>query len=312
MRISGSIVVVTGAAGGIGAALARRFAAEGARGLLLADLDAGRVEDLAQALDREGCHTVGVGSDVSRESDVRALVETAEKHLGPVDLFCSNAGLGSGAGIEAPDAVWQACWDVNVMAHVYAARAVLPGMLKRGQGYLLNTASAAGLLQMPGDAAYTATKHATVAFAEWLAVTYGDRGIKVSALCPQGVRTAMTSDASVRTVLSAFGELLAPEDVADAVMQGLADERFLILPHPEVAEHEQGRAADRDRWLSGLRHVVGKLDMRLDQGVQPHSQSHDAQSHNAQSHNAQSHNVQSHNVQPAVESVVAEIVQPMA
>ena len=265
MQISGSIVIVTGAAGGIGTALARRFAAEGARGLLLADLDGGRVEDLAQELDREGCHTVGVASDVTRESDVRALVATAEKHIGPVDLFCSNAGIGSGAGIEAPDAVWQACWDVNVMAHVYAARAVLPGMLKRGRGYLLNTASAAGLLQMPGDAAYTATKHATVGFAEWLAVTYGDRGIKVSALCPQGVRTAMTEDHGVRTVLSAFGELLAPEQVADAVVQGLAEERFLILPHPEVAEHERGRASDRDRWLSGVRRADSHLDLRLDQ-----------------------------------------------
>ncbi|QMU67612.1 SDR family oxidoreductase [Streptacidiphilus sp. P02-A3a] len=271
MRISGSIVVVTGAAGGIGAALARRFAAEGARGLLLADLDAGKVEDLAQALDREGCHTVGVGSDVTRESDVRALVETAEKHLGPVDLFCSNAGIGSGAGIEAPDEVWQACWDVNVMAHVYAARAVLPGMLKRGRGYLLNTASAAGLLQMPGDAAYTATKHAAVAFAESLAVTYGDRGIKVSALCPQGVHTGLTADPGVRSVLSAFGEIITPEQVADAVVEGLADERFLILPHPEVAEHEQGRAADRDRWLSGVRRAVSHLDVKLSEQplVQP-------------------------------------------
>ena len=258
MQISGSVVVVTGAAGGIGTALARRFAAEGARGLLLADLDAGRVEDLALALDREGCHTVGVGSDVTRESDVQALVATAEKHLGPVDLFCSNAGVG-GAGIEASNEAWQACWDTNVMAHVYAARAVLPGMLKRGRGYLLHTASAAGLLQMPGYAAYTATKHAAVAFAESLAVTYGDQGIKVSALCPQGVHSGMTERDDVRAVLSAFGELLTPEQVADAVVQGLAEERFLILPHPEVAEYEQGRAADRDGWLAGLRHAVGKL-----------------------------------------------------
>ena len=259
MQIRGAVVVVTGAAGGIGAALARRFAAEGARGLLLADLDASRVEDLALELDRDGCHTVGVGSDVSRESDVRALVETAEKHLGPVDLFCSNAGIGSGAGIEAPNEVWQACWDVNVMAHVYAARAVLPGMLKRGSGYLLHTASAAGLLQMPGDPAYTATKHAAVAFAESLAVTYGDRGIKVSALCPQGVRTGMTENPAVEAVLSAFGDMLTAEQVADAVIQGLAEERFLILPHPEVARYEQGRAADRDGWLEGLRHTVAKL-----------------------------------------------------
>ncbi|MFC1412932.1 SDR family oxidoreductase [Streptacidiphilus sp. N1-12] len=260
MQIRGSVVVVTGAAGGIGAALARRFAADGARGLLLADLDGGRVEDLALELDREGCHTVGVGSDVTRESDVRALVETAEKHLGPVDLFCSNAGRGSvvgeSAGFEASNEVWQSCWDLNVMAHVYAARAVLPGMLKRGQGYLLNTASAAGLLQMPGDAAYTATKHAAVAFAESLAVTYGDQGIKVSALCPQGVHTAMTADPAVAATLSLFGPLLTPEQIADAVVEGLAEERFLILPHPEVARYEQGRAADRDGWLAGLRKAV--------------------------------------------------------
>ena len=260
MQIRGSVVVVTGAAGGIGAALARRFAADGARGLLLADLDGGRVEDLAQELDREGCHTVGVGSDVTRESDVRALVETAEKHLGPVDLFCSNAGRGSvpgeSAGFDAPNEVWQSCWDVNVMAHVYAARAVLPGMLKRGRGYLLNTASAAGLLQMPGDAAYTATKHAAVAFAESLAVTYGDRGIKVSALCPQGVHTAMTADPSVKARLSLFGPMLTPEQIADSVVEGLAEERFLILPHPEVARYEQGRATDRDGWLTGLRGAV--------------------------------------------------------
>ncbi|MEY9875866.1 NAD(P)-dependent dehydrogenase (short-subunit alcohol dehydrogenase family) [Streptacidiphilus sp. MAP12-33] len=259
MELKGAVVVITGAAGGIGAALARRFAAEGARGLLLADLDGGKVEDLAQELDRAGCHTVGVASDVSRESDVRALVDTAEKHLGPVDLFCSNAGIGSGAGIAAPNELWQANWDINVMAHVYAARAVLPGMLKRGNGYLLNTASAAGLLQMPGDAAYTATKHAAVAFAEWLAVTYGAQGIRVSALCPQGVRSAMTERDDVRAVLTAFGPLIEPEDVAESVVRGLADERFLILPHEEVATYEQHRTADRDAWLSGMRKAVASL-----------------------------------------------------
>jgi short-subunit dehydrogenase len=146
------------------------------------------------------------------------------------------------------------------MSHVYAARAVLPGMLKRGGGYLLNTASAAGLLQMPGDAAYTATKHAAVAFAESLAVTYGDRGIKVSALCPQGVHTAMTSDPAVAATLGLFGRMLTPEQVADAVVEGLAEERFLILPHPEVARYEQGRAADRDGWLDGLRGAVAGAD----------------------------------------------------
>ncbi|MFC5906179.1 SDR family NAD(P)-dependent oxidoreductase [Streptacidiphilus monticola] len=263
MEIAGAVVVVTGAAGGIGAALARRFAAEGARGLLLADLDGERVEDLAGELDRAGCRAVGVGSDVTRESDVQALVETAEKHLGPVDLFVSNAGIGSGGGIEVGNEVWQAVWDVNVMAHVYAARAVLPGMLKRGRGYLLHTASAAGLLQMPGDAAYTATKHAAVAFAEWLAVAYGDQGIRVSALCPQGVDTHMTENAAVRSVLGAFGEIVSPEQVAEVVVQGLAEERFLILPHPEVSKFEQGRALDRDGWLSGLRKAVSGLGPTL-------------------------------------------------
>ncbi|WP_037573430.1 SDR family oxidoreductase [Phaeacidiphilus oryzae] len=259
MRIRDSVVVITGAAGGIGSALARRFCAEGARGLLLADLDGDAVEDLAEELDREGCRTVGVASDVSRESDVRLLVETAEAHLGPIDLFCSNAGIGSGAGLEAPDAVWQACWDINVMAHVYAARAVLPGMLKRGRGWLLNTASAAGLLQMPGDLAYTVTKHGAVAFAEWISTAYGPQGIGVSVLCPQGVRTGMTESRATQEVLTAFGELIAPEAVADSVVAALAEERFLVLPHPEVAGYEQARAADRDAWLAGMQKVVARL-----------------------------------------------------
>lgn len=259
MQVRGAVAVVTGAAGGIGAALARRFAAEGASGLLLADLDAAAVEDLAAELDRDGCRAVGVGSDVSRESDVRTLVDTAEKHLGPIDLFCSNAGVGTGQGIDAPDALWQASWDINVMSHVYAARAVVPGMISRGRGWLLNTASAAGLLTMPGDAPYSATKHAAVAFAEWLAVTYGSRGVGVSVLCPQGVRTRLTADPGVEAVLRAFGPMLEPEEVAEAVITGLAEERFLILPHPEVARYEQGRTADREAWLAGMRTAVDAI-----------------------------------------------------
>ncbi|MCD0483895.1 SDR family NAD(P)-dependent oxidoreductase [Streptacidiphilus sp. ASG 303] len=262
MQVRGAVAVVTGAAGGIGAALARRFAAEGAAGLLLADLDADAVEDLAGELDRDGCRAVGVGSDVSRESDVKALVDTAEKHLGPIDLFCSNAGVGTARGIDAPDALWQAAWDVNVMSHVYAARAVVPGMLARGRGWLLNTASAAGLLTMPGDAPYSVTKHAAVAFAEWLSMTYGGRGVGVSVLCPQGVRTGMTADPGVEAVLKAFGPMLEPDDVAAAVVAGLAEERFLILPHPEVARYEQGRVADRDAWLAGMREAVGGVVLR--------------------------------------------------
>ncbi|WP_055589981.1 SDR family NAD(P)-dependent oxidoreductase [Peterkaempfera griseoplana] len=260
MQVRGAVVVVTGAAGGIGAALARRFAAEGAAGLLLADLDAAAVEDLAGELDRGGCRAVGVGSDVSQESDVRTLVDTAEKHLGPIDLFCSNAGVGTAQGVEAPDALWQTCWDVNVMSQVYAARAVVPGMLSRGRGWLLNTASAAGLLTMPGDAPYSVTKHASVAFAEWLAVTYGGRGVGVSVLCPQGVRTRLIEDPGVEAVLGAFGPILEPAEVAEAVVTGLAEERFLILPHPEVARYEQRRAGDRDAWLAGMRDAVESLD----------------------------------------------------
>ena len=262
MQVRGAVAVVTGAAGGIGAALARRFAAEGAAGLLLADLDAGSVEELAEELDRDNCHAVGVGSDVTRESDVRTLVGTAEKHLGPIDLFCSNAGVGTARGIDAPDALWQACWDVNVMAHVYAARAVLPGMLSRGRGWLLNTASAAGLLTMPGDAPYSTTKHAAVAFGEWLALTYGAQGIGVSVLCPQGVRTGMTTDPDITAILGAFGPMLETTDVAEAVVAGLAAERFLILPHPEVARYEQGRVADRAAWLAGMRGVLEGIKPR--------------------------------------------------
>jgi NAD(P)-dependent dehydrogenase (short-subunit alcohol dehydrogenase family) len=259
MRVDGRVVVITGAAGGIGAALARRFADEGAAGVVLSDLDLEKVVALADEVTTDA---VGVRTDVTVEDEVRALVDTALERYGRVDLFCSNAGITSGAGVEADDAVWQRSWAVNVHAHVYAARAVLPAMLERGEGYLLQTCSAAGLLTAVGDAPYTVTKHAAVGFAEWLSITYGNRGIRVSALCPQGVDTPMLRDGLDAghvgaRVTAASGAVLSPDDVADAVVAGLDAERFLILPHPEVGTYLAHKTKDPDRWLAGMRRLAG-------------------------------------------------------
>ncbi len=259
VELTGRVAVVTGGASGIGAALCRRFAAEGARGVVVADV----AEEGASAVAAE-IGGLAVRCDVSRASDVAALAARATERFGAVDLMCSNAGIAVGGGFGggesgpfASDEAWQRSWDVNVMAHVYAARAVLPAMLERGEGYLLNTASAAGLLTDIGAHAYSVTKHAAVAFAEWLAITYGERGIGVSCLCPQGVRTPMLRGAA--EALGGGGHLvpdaLEPEAVADAVIDGLARETFLILPHPEVAEYFQRKARDYDRWLSGMRRL---------------------------------------------------------
>ncbi len=257
MELTDKVVVVTGAARGIGFALAERFAAEGARGVVVADLDPA---DCLAAAERIGDNALDAAADVSVEADVARVVSRAEERFGPIDLFCANAGITTGQGVEAPEAVWQRIWGVNVMHHVYAARAVLPGYLARGGGYLLTTASAAGLLTSLGDAPYSVTKHAAVALAEWLAITYGDRGLKVSCLCPQGVRTDMllggTGHGGADVVL-AQGAIEASA-VADAVVAGLADERFLILPHPEVAEYYQRRATDPDRWQAGMRRLQAR------------------------------------------------------
>jgi NAD(P)-dependent dehydrogenase (short-subunit alcohol dehydrogenase family) len=255
MDLKGRVAVITGAAGGIGTALARRFAAEGAAGLVLSDLDPdGLADDL-------GVDAIAVRADVTVEDEVRRLVEVAVDRYGRVDLFCSNAGITTGAGLDASDQQWERSWAVNVRAHVYAARAVLPGMLDRRDGYLLQTCSAAGLLAAVGDAPYTVTKHAAVAFAEWLAITYGDRGIKVSALCPQGVDTPMLRDGLEAghvgaRVTAASGKVLSADDVADAVIAGLAAERFLILPHPEVGTYLANKTGDPDRWLAGMRRLA--------------------------------------------------------
>lgn len=260
MQVSGKVAIVTGGASGIGRALARRFAAEGARGVVLADLDGDAAATVARAIG-PGAH--GGGWDVADDAQVGALIAETEERFGPADLFAANAGIGSGLGLEAPDDVWDRVLAVNVRAHVLAARRLVPGWAARGDGYFLSTASAAGLLTQVGDAPYAVTKHAAVAFAEWLAVTYGARGLKVSCLCPMGVETSLLREGlreegaggvGARTVAAA-GAILDPDDVADAVVAGLRDERFLILPHPEVGEFFRRRGSDHDRWLAGMQRL---------------------------------------------------------
>jgi NAD(P)-dependent dehydrogenase (short-subunit alcohol dehydrogenase family) len=253
MKLQDRVAVVTGGASGIGRALCRRFAAEGARGVVVADLDAAGAAQVARETGG-----LAVTADVSREADVFQLVDRAMAAYGAIDLFCSNAGIALEGGIETPDSDWQRIWGINLMAHVYAARAVLPGMLARAGGYLLQTASAAGLLTQIGSAPYAVTKHAAVALAEWLAVTYGDRGIRVSCLCPQGVRTNMLAEAQGGAGRFLMEGALEPEQVAEAVVVGLADERFLILPHVEVGEYFRRKADDYDRWLRGMRRMQAK------------------------------------------------------
>lgn len=251
MNIEGAHVVVTGAAGGIGAALARRFAVEGARGVVVADVQPA-VDEVAREIGG-----LAVRCDVTSESDIVALAGAAESRYGPIDLFCSNAGVFALGGPEASDDAWRLSIDVNVMAHVYAARAVVPRMVERGGGYLLQTASAAGLLTQIGSAPYAVTKHAAVAFAEWLAITYGRQGLKVSVLAPQAVRTAMTAGTDEGGVAGVDGMLEASE-VAAEVVRGLHEERFLILPHPQVVEYFRRKASDYERWINGMQRLQGQ------------------------------------------------------
>jgi NAD(P)-dependent dehydrogenase (short-subunit alcohol dehydrogenase family) len=257
VNVEDAVVVVTGGASGIGAALARRFAAAAARRVVVVDRDLAAAQAVADEID-------GVAElvDVTDAVAVNGLVERTIARDAQIDLFCSNAGIATGVGLgDDPDDLWHRAFEVNVMAHVHAARAALPPMLERGRGWLLNTASAAGLLSAPGDAPYTVSKHGAVAFAEWLAITYGSRGIGVSVLCPMGVATPLlmeplaAGDPGARAV-AASGELLSPEQVADAVVTGLAEQRFLILPHPQVGTFWAQKASDPDRWLAGMRRLV--------------------------------------------------------
>jgi NAD(P)-dependent dehydrogenase (short-subunit alcohol dehydrogenase family) len=253
--LTGRVALVTGAGSGIGRALARRFAAEGARAVVVADLNAPAAEAVAEEIGG-----LAVPTDVGLEADIQALIERAVKANGPIDLFFSNAGVpGPGGGPEASDEEWQRTWEINLMAHVWAARALLPAMVQRGEGYLVSTASAAGLLTQVSAAAYSVTKAAAVSLAEWLAVNYGDAGIKVSVLCPQGVRTPML-DLALEDPIGAAplvaGGLLDPEEVAEAVIAGIREERLLILPHPVVADHMALKATQPDRWVKGMRKLV--------------------------------------------------------
>ena len=253
MKVSGKVVVVTGGGNGIGRALCRRFAAERAKAIVVADLNATTAKEVADEIGG-----TAVTCDVSRQADVVSLVaQTIAQHRG-IDLFCSNAGIAVNGDEHTIDAEWARCWDVNVMAHVYAARAVIPHMLERGGGYLLHTVSAAGLLTHPQSATYAVTKHASLAFAEWLSMTYGGRGIIVSALCPQGVKTDMLRRAEAEGTRRSFliDSALEPEKVADDVVKGIEAERFLILPHPEVAEYVRRKATDHDRWIRGMRRLL--------------------------------------------------------
>jgi NAD(P)-dependent dehydrogenase (short-subunit alcohol dehydrogenase family) len=253
MQIKDKVIVITGGANGIGLALARRFKQEGAMHITLADLDGDKAQAAANELSG-----LGIKCDVAREDDIKNVVALTEKAAGPIDLFCSNAGIAMsdpdfGNAASAPDSAWEKNWRIHVMAHVYAARAVLPSMIARKQGYFLNTASAAGLLSQIGSGTYSATKHAAVGFAEHLAITHKDDGIKVSVLCPQAVRTAMLGNSENDAGKSAAVDgVLTPEQVADAVAQGLHDETFLILPHPQVLGYMQKKTADYNRWIGGM------------------------------------------------------------
>ena len=265
MELHDKVVCVTGGARGIGAALCKRFVSEGARTVYCADLENAQPDAraLAAALaPKLASRIIPVVCDVSVEAQLQALVQRATSEQGQVDLFCSNAGIAVGGGVEQPDSVWQRAWEVNFLSHLWAVRAVLPQMLARGEGTLLHTASAAGLLTSPGAAPYAVTKHAVVALAEWLQITHGAQGVQVCCLCPQGVNTAMVrdhgKDPSIKAVLAA-GAVLEPDQVAGEVVAALRAKKFLVLPHKEVAQYEMARATDRDRWLGAMGKLWGRL-----------------------------------------------------
>ncbi len=253
MKLRDKTIVITGGASGIGAALSRKFSKEGGN-VAIADLHETKAKEMAEEIGG-----LGLACDVTKEEDIQTLVKKTEAHFGPIDMFCSNAGL----YLEEPDhsasasnKVWQKCWDIHVMAHVYAARALLPSMIERGEGYFLNTVSAAGLLSQIGDAAYSATKHAALGFAESLSITHGKQGIRVSVICPQYIATPMIGYEDKPTDA---GDVMTPDQLADAVVKGVEEETFLILPHPEVADYLQFKVANYDRWLGGMRKLRGKI-----------------------------------------------------
>ncbi len=244
MKLNGKIAVITGAAGGIGKAMAERFAADGAQ-VICTDIDTNGAQKVAEQIDGHS-----FGCDVSQEHDIQNLIENVETQIGPIDLFCANAGILTLGGLDVSDTEWDRIWKINVMSHVWTARHLVPRMVDRGGGYILTTASAAGLLNQPGAAPYGVTKHAAVGFAEWLALTYGHQGIRVSVLCPQAVRSDMTR--GHENSVAAIDGMLEPEIVAQSCVEAIEAERFLILPHPQVMDYMQLKAGDYDRWLAGM------------------------------------------------------------
>jgi len=246
MELKDKIVVVTGAANGIGRAMAVRFAKENAKAVICADLDENGAYETARQI-----NGIGKKLDVSDPNAIADLIEQIENDIGPIDLFCSNAGILMAGGVEVPDDQWQKIWDVNLMSHVWAARYLVPRMAARGGGYLLNTSSAAGLLNQVGSAPYGVTKHAAVGLAEWIAMSYGDQGIKVSLLCPQAVSTEMIR--GFEEHVASIDGVIKPEDVAEACVQGIRDEQFLILPHPKVSTYIKNKAENYERWIGGMR-----------------------------------------------------------
>lgn len=258
MEIRDKIAIVTGGASGIGTALAEQLAAEGARGIVVADINLPQAEAVARSINaKEGERTMALRCDVSVEAEIQALVAATRARFGRIDIYMSNAGIiGERGGIELDDALWDNMWRIHGMAHVWAARAVVPEMVARGEGYFVVTASAAGLLNIVESAPYGVTKHASVAFAEWLRIAYGRRGVRVSCLCPQAVQTAMTSGGEGSAGVDG---MLSPAQVAGDVVAAMREETFLVLPHPEVLEYFRRKAQDYDRWLGGMQKVYAKL-----------------------------------------------------
>ena len=255
MQLEGKIVVVTGAGSGIGKALVKKFISEGAKAVVAVDINA---ETSLQTASELGC--IAMSADVAKEDDIIRIIEDREKEIGPINLFCNNAGIAIGESEQSSNKEWQAIWEINVMSHVYAARHLVPRMIKRGGGYFLNTASAAGLLNQIGGAAYGTSKHAAVGFGEWLAMTYAHQGIKVSLLCPQAVRTAMTANAEDQGTKAAAGDgMMEPDQLADIVVEHLERDAFLILTHPEVKTYMERKSSDYDRWISGMNRLQQTL-----------------------------------------------------
>ncbi len=259
MHIKDKVVVVTGGASGIGKALCERFAREGARAVIVSDVNQAGVDKTVADIGAQ-TEALGIVADVGKEADIQNLVDESLAKFGQIDLFCSNAGIFTAGDENVSVDAWQSIWDINVMSHIFAARAVLPSMLERGEGYLLNTSSAAGLLSQVGSAPYSVTKHAAIGFAEWLSITYGKRGIKVSVLCPQAVRTNMTAGGDGRGGVAGLDGMLEPEQLADTVMETLQEENFLCLPHPEVLTYMRRKTDDYDRWLGGMRRLQTQFE----------------------------------------------------